>query len=117
MNVRIVRRPTGEAPEEVRNAWVGLSLPLVPGYPATGEWQHVGVQSGPRSWLGVRLKGLLGGPRMRGYAVDTEGAVRILERVNPLAAAWWRVNTPHLFKPGLFLLFNEECGVIEESPI
>jgi hypothetical protein len=54
-------------------------------------------------------------PRQRGYAVDMTAAVQLLENFNPPAAAWWRSNTPHLFEPGLTLLFEEECCVIESA--
>lgn len=33
MNVRIVKRPLGDAPENVRDAWIGLLLPVDPRYP------------------------------------------------------------------------------------
>jgi hypothetical protein len=54
------------------------------------------------------------GPRKRGYLVETVAAVDLLENVNPLAAAWWRTNTPHLLTPGETLLFDEECCVVED---
>jgi hypothetical protein len=57
------------------------------------------------------------GPRKRGYAVDPATAVNILEQVDPSAAAWWRTNTPHLFKPGRCLFFDEECCVSESSGV
>jgi hypothetical protein len=64
----------------------------------------------------MRLKEIVGhGPRMRGYVVDTAAAIDLLENVNPLAAAWWRTNAPHLFKRGHCLFFHEECCVVEGS--
>jgi hypothetical protein len=47
--------------------------------------------------------------------VDVTAAVQLLESFNPSAAAWWRSHAPHLFKPGLILLFEEECCVIEDA--
>jgi len=112
MNVRIVKRPFGEAPEEVRDAWIGLSLPLLEDLPRLIERRSAGVRTGPRSWLGMLL---MRGPRKRGYAIDSAAAVNILEQFDPSAAAWWRTNAPHLFKPGRCFFFNEECSV-SESP-
>jgi len=101
MNVRIVKRPKGEAPENVRDAWIGLLLPVLPRYPRTLVRRGSGVLSGPRSWLAMWLHELIGtGQRTRGYGVDTAAAANLLENVNPLAATWWRTNAPHLFKPG-----------------
>jgi hypothetical protein len=65
---------------------------------------------GRRLWV----KWLLGrGPRKRGYMVDTTTAVDLLEKANPVAAAWWRTNAKHLFRPGLCLLFEEACCAVE----
>jgi hypothetical protein len=118
MNIRIVKRPRGEAPEEVRDAWIGLSLPVLPRYSRLEERRSVGVLSGPRSWLAMRLIVLFGRRlRKRGYVVDTTAAVDLLENVNPLAAAWWRKNTPHLLKPGRCFVFEQECCVVEDPPV
>jgi hypothetical protein len=115
MNVRIVKRPDGEAPEDVRGAWIGLSVPVLRHYSRIKR-RGTGVLSGPRSWLAMWLKEVVGPlPRMRGYAVDTVAAIDLLENINPLAAAWWRKNTPHLFEPGGCLFFEEDCCVVESS--
>jgi hypothetical protein len=114
MNIRIVKRPRGEAPESVRDAWIGLVLPVLPRYSRIKRSRIVGVLSGPKGWLAVRLKLLFGGgPQVRGYLVDTLAAVDFLQNVNPVAAAWWRTNTPHLLERGLCLIFEEECCVVE----
>jgi len=118
MNIRIVRRPHGEAPEHIRDAWIGLLLPVAPDHPRIVERRSFGVLSGPRSFLAFRLKALFGrGTRKRGYMVRTLAAVELLQNVNPLAAAWWRTNTSHMLKHGLCLLFEEECCVVENPPV
>ena len=117
MNIRIVRRPHGEAPEDVRDAWIGLLLPVVSGHSRLVERRSFGVLSGPRSFLAFRLKTMFGhGTRKRGYMVSSLAAVDLLQNVNPQAAAWWRTNTPHMLKHGLCLLFEEECCVVENPP-
>jgi hypothetical protein len=109
MNIRIVKRPRGEAPEEIRDAWIGVLLPI--------DRRYFPVR--PRLvWGALSLR-----PRqtLQGYVVDTSAALNLLEKSNPVAAAWWRTNAPHLFKPEGNLLFDhgnfvfdEECCVIEE---
>lgn len=116
MNIRILKRPRGEAPEDVRDAWIGLSLPVLPSHPHIVQGRPFGVLSIPRHRLVRRFLSLVGHvPRQRGYAVDVTAAVQLLESFNPSAAAWWRSHAPHLFKPGLILLFEEECCVIEDA--
>src|ERR1700677_3230605 len=106
MNIRIVKRPAGEAPEHVRDAWIGLTLPVVSDYSRIVEARAQGVLSAPRGRLASWFKTYLGsGRRMRGYVVDTVGAVNLLKKADPLAAAWWLANTPHLLKPELYFVF------------
>jgi hypothetical protein len=81
-HLRIVRTPPGEAPEEIRRAWVGVELPLYPGETEPSHFQTVGVLS---------QRGALAD---MGYAVDGPTAVDTLEFQSPEAAAWWRENAP-----------------------
>ena len=114
MDIRIIKRPRGEAPEYIRDAWVGLLLPVASGCDRPVNGRGFGVLSMPKSWLGRRFKRLFGDvPRRRGYPVETAKAVALLERTNPTAAAWWRTNAPHLFRPGLILFFDAECCTVE----
>lgn len=95
MHVTIIARPGGEAPDWVRDAWVGLQLPLA----RQGErnWRGFGVLTGPRGLL-PRLWAILRGRtiRRRGYVINARVAVDILSRANPEAAAWWREHRPDL---------------------
>jgi hypothetical protein len=114
MRIRIVKRPIGEAPNDVRDAWIGLSLPVVPQVSHIVEGRTTGVVSGPRNWFTRQLfKSLRRGHRMSGYMVDPKVAIDLLANHNPRAAAWWRTNASHLFKPGLNLLFDKECCEVE----
>src|SRR5579871_3824738 len=74
--IRIIAIPPGEAPEEVRRAWVGLVLPLA---------------KRARGPLLARGFGVLTGQRelTHGYAVRSRQAVEILSRHAPEAAEWW----------------------------
>jgi hypothetical protein len=109
MNIRIIATPPGEAPIEVRRAWVGLILPLVPGYSEPVETLTCGVLTGPRHWLG-RLWWLLTDrfDPIRGYAVPVDEALVLLAGASPSAAAWWRENTPHLIGAGRTFGFPAE---------
>lgn len=78
--IKIIKTPAGQAPDWVRDAWVGLEMPI------REDGQVV---------MG-RLRGVLGGPpdkeNVGGFHVDTGMAVKILEEKNPKAADWWRKN-------------------------
>jgi hypothetical protein len=70
-------------------------------------------------WLKGRVRLIKGsvssGPRKPGYPVDPAVAVNLLEKVNPVAAGWWRKNAKHIFKPGFCLLFEEACCAVESQ--
>ncbi|MBL8918578.1 MAG: hypothetical protein JNJ54_06925 [Myxococcaceae bacterium] len=111
--LRIVRTPSGAAPEHVRRAWVGLELPLL----GAGSWevQSVLEQSGPRSRLDRwwrRLTGRLS--HQQGFAVATLDAITVLEKERPLEAAWWRGNAGRLLVPGGVFVFDAQCGEVVE---
>ena len=115
MKVRIIARPPGEAPDDVREAWVGLELPVLSGLLA-GRRQFVtgGVLSGPRTWR-QRLQALFQGRfnKRTGYGVNALEAVRILANRDPMAASWWRTRGAHLLDGKHVLVFPadvcEEC--------
>jgi hypothetical protein len=113
--IRIIKVPPGEAPESVRQAWVGLSLPLAEGQgirPTT--YEACGVLSGPKdlsstlaAWVSKRFR------LSAGYAVETLAAVEILSHVNPEAAGWWYQKVPYLTMPGEQLIFPASVCEIE----
>jgi len=83
-NIKIIAVPSGEAPLEVREQWVGLVLPVDPSYEALGRIGFIGVLGGPPDQ-----------ENMGGYPVKTQEAIRLLEEKSPEAARWWR-SLPHL---------------------
>jgi hypothetical protein len=91
--VLIVALPPGEAPEDVRRAWIGLELPFASG-PTAGL---------PQGVVGVVSHQAAG--RCAGYAVDGAEAVRLLATTAPEAAAWWRRHAPHVLAGGYQLVF------------
>jgi hypothetical protein len=74
--VLITAVPPGEAPDWVRQAWVGLELPFY--NPTSG-----GYVGGVLTRVPTNRKG---------FCVETETALDILEKKDPKAAAWWREN-------------------------
>jgi len=113
--IRIIACPPGEAPPAVREAWIGLELPLPPGRLGHRRgWLTTGVVSGPRTWW-QRVIGVLGGRvhAYSGYAVDGLEAVNVLALKDPLAATWWRENCAHLLDGKRHLVFPadvcQEC--------
>lgn len=101
----IVRRPNGEAPEWVRDAWIGVSLPLAVSHRRTVR--SFGVVSGPRGFL-PQIWALLTGKAVNvdGFVVNARMAVDCLEDRRPDAAAWWRSHVPHLLRKGAGFVFD-----------
>ncbi len=111
--VRIIRAPIGEAPEWVREAWVGLELPLAHLEEVTVETG--GVLTGPRSSLGywwAKLTGRL--EVVSGYVVRSDRAIDLLGRSRPDAAAWWQTHAPKFCEPGAEFIFD--APACEPSP-
>jgi hypothetical protein len=112
MNVKIVHRPVGEAPEWVRDAWVGLVLPVRS--KKRRNWRALGVMSGSQNAL-VQLWAILKGQsfKLSGYAVNASAAVKILETVRPDAAAWWREHTPKMLNGRRYFIFDAPACEVE----
>lgn len=76
-SIRIVATPPGKAPEEVREAWVGLVLPL------------------PHQLTKEESSELFGDTEMsgNGYQVSTSEAFLLLYQKSPDAALWFLRHT------------------------
>lgn len=108
MIIQIINLPKGEAPEEIRKAWIGLQLVADDSSPAAIPIYH--VITGPRSRLGMliqRLRGLE--ERWEGYVVNALEAIETLAKFDPKAAEWWYQNTPHLLDGIQPLVFDIGC--------
>ena len=75
--VRIVKVPSGEAPEHIRQGWVGLVLPC---YPTLG-YIHPGGEVGVLSREPVQGQ--------CGVSVPQQEAINILHARVPRTALWW----------------------------
>ena len=107
-SIRITSVPPGEAPVTIREAWVGLELPVFRKRP--GRYLGSGVLSGPRS-IGESFVHLLTFrfALHRGFVVPTLPAIEVLERSHPAAARWWRENAPHAVGARRYFIFPAEC--------
>jgi hypothetical protein len=105
-----------DAPQWVREKWLGPELPLACGDSGARQAITSGVLSGPRNRLIAlwwALRGRLEGKS--GYAVDANEAVRIFEGTAPEAAAWWRQNVPRLqHGKRKFLFAPAVCEVVSK---
>ncbi len=112
--IRIIATPSGEAPEEIRRAWIGVRIPLPLLHGHAEDWRSVGVLTGPKSFF-ARVSALFSGrfQRRHGYAVSVVEAISALEAANPAAAKWWRENTPQAIRPGRAFVFAAEVCVVE----
>ena len=115
VSVKIVRPPAGEAPDWVREAWVGLVLPLKE--PTLTTLPNSGVLSGPKTTLGMLWATLTGAPVMStGYLTRAARAIEILERSHPEAAAWWREHAPKFLREEAEFLFEAPaCERVESA--
>jgi hypothetical protein len=115
--LKIISTPPGEAPDWVREKWVGLVLPLAQKSPDVHVYRTGGgVLSSPKShfdWLVAWLSGKLN--RESGHVVECVAAVEVLSHASPDAANWWYKNTPHLMKPHKYFLFQEGTGYVQTS--
>jgi hypothetical protein len=94
--VRIVGTPHGEAPLWVREAWVGLELPVANGQRGPCRQPAFGVLSNDRE------------DDRTGFAVDGRRAVQLLAARCPEAADWWWRNAAHVTVGGYQFVFPAE---------
>lgn len=98
--VLITSTPPGEAPESVRQAWVGLKIPL-------DEDQSQGT-----------VRGALGGnpepDNLDGYCVPAGAAIAALKAAGKVGSVHWWVTKGYGF-PGQSLMVGKKfCKLVEE---
>ena len=115
--IRIDRVPTGEAPLWVREAWIGLHLPIY-GPPQETITLSVGVLSGPKTWLGDVVALIMGRTgRTTGYRVAAWKAVALLNEIRPDAAIWWEQNAAAMIQPSRVFIFDSPCCTLVMEPV
>ena len=117
MKIRIKSVPPGEAPESIRQAWIGLEIPVHPQFAGRRKAFGVGVLTGPKSWFGQLFAILFArAQREDGYIVEARIAVDLLSGRSPEAANWWRQHASSFIAPGKYFLFAAEaCEEIPEN--
>ena len=95
--VRITAMPHGDAPDAIRAAWIGLTLPLC----TTTYPQPRSIPAAKQSLVGDATA----------YVVDTLAAVAVLASTHPSAAAWWRENRSALLVAGGKWVYPANCCV------
>lgn len=114
--LKITSVPPGEAPDWVRQHWVGLALPLPDGCEAPVTLPTFGVLSTPKTRIGQYLARFFGRARTEtGYLVESLPAFDLLAQSSREAADWWRAHTPELAQPGRYLLFQVGVGHVQSS--
>lgn len=124
--LKITSTPPGDAPEWVRQKWIGLTLPLAQsdreaqslytvGVLDNFDWSRInnGKFSGKLCTLWNVLTRRV--TRDKGYLINAHDAVTILNDVSPEAATWWKENVLPRYAPMDNFLFDEECGHIIEQ--
>ena len=114
-SVLILAPPAGQAPQWVREAWVGLALPT--NDEKSRSRQAVGILDGERGIRGW-LRRALSSPQfvINGFEVPSAGAIAILEQADPKAAAWWGNHAPDFLWPEATFIFEEEVCQWRNSP-
>lgn len=96
--IRIVAVPPGQAPEWVRQEWIGLEIPIAEDTLVPEDSIQMGVKFGKPENVG-------------GYPVETDVAVKILKEKSPKAARWWEENISSVIMP--WLVFKKEvCELV-----
>jgi hypothetical protein len=102
--VRIIAAPPGEAPPDIRTAWIGCVLQLHQGRETPEQVGEVkGVKSGRPEGHGLA------------YVVPSRDAILTLKGRDARAANWWRKYAPHMFEPGRNFVFSAAvCELLPE---
>jgi hypothetical protein len=93
LKIRIVNAPEGIQPDEVREAWRGLELPLAAGYPQPGN-------------AAVIVEGHFLNRTVKTYVVYAQDAFAILAQKAPETLEWWKQNAADFFDPKRIILFD-----------
>ncbi len=97
--IRIIATPPGQAPESVRDQWVGLELPL--SEPLNGKVRGV-----------LDFRPTPGNPEV--FCVNGETALELLAKKSPEAATWWLKNAP-MVTAGQLAFLREVCELVPDK--
>jgi hypothetical protein len=86
-------------PDEVRRAWIGLTLPL----------SELAFILPRKHKFTTNANGRTKEVEQLGFWVETIIAVNILRKTNPTAAKWWEDNKAELLQPAKSFFYNYTC--------
>lgn len=92
--IKITETPDGEAPEEIRKAWIDVELDYL-------------TKTSPNTSLEGVVTGNPVKRKTGGFAVYSKEAIGALKEKNKEAAEWWEKNFSIIKHP--ILIFNESC--------
>ena len=121
--VKIIQAPQGPNPLWVREAWIGLYLPVLSESKLPQRFFTFPDKAGYiaeawKSYLFYFWFLLTGQMQItEGYAISSVRALEILEIVRPDAVAWWKENAPVMLRPGMVFLFDSHSCKWEEEVI
>ena len=109
--IKIIETPEGPVPKHIRDAWVGLTLPIA----VRGKRNVPTADHYPKNaWESIGL--LFNAQRKSGYIVKSSTALDILKNAQPDAYDWWQQNNPRYLKTGQYFLFPENsCSYIQNE--
>ncbi len=120
-SILITSTPPGEAPFEVREAWVGMKLEIAGTNDINPrQYDVVGIRTKIEG-VGWKIRNFLNRPHPTqdvwvGYEVELMPAIWALEKAGRVEAAlWWTQNVPHLLSPGQTVIFpSSSCRIVEQ---
>ena len=119
--IKIVATPIGDAPLKVRQAWIGLTLPLhessLAGPIAMPGVSVFAAATGFQTWLRWLLRRPYPITDYTGYIVPSAAAIRLLAEVSPSAANWWRQNVPAFLQADATFIFDAACCRPVQLPV
>jgi len=113
--LRIIATPLGDAPQWVREAWVGVVIPLLDDVTTAQDIPVISVYDTVQHSAMPPQSGSTDVPHAtwRGYTVLAIDAFEALQVLRPDAAEWWFDNLPHLLQPDQHFVFDERCGIVQ----
>jgi hypothetical protein len=112
IQIKIVAAPQGPNPLWVREAWIGLYLPVLEGHHQPQRYfvlpDRAGYQAvGWKGYVFSLLCWLTGQMRVtEGYPVPSARAIEILAISRADAALWWKENAPTMLRAGMVFIFD-----------
>lgn len=111
LEVQIIARPPGDAPDWVRDAWIGLTLLIDPSCPTTVSISVRYTNRNIREYLKDAPEP---DENTGGYPIAGRHAIEMLRQTGKIEAAdWWLREAPHMLDT-YFIFARHVCHICEE---